>query len=325
MQLTYLNLNKLDKLPPIALTIGNYDGVHLGHQVMLDVLVKDAKSKQLATAVMVFEPQPREFFCPDNPPSRLTSLNEKASIMANLGIDHLIVAGFDDEFRSLSADEFAQLLHRLNVRHLVLGDDFRFGQDRLGDAHFLMDCNFSVSSLNTIFNDEVRISSTLIRQALTDHDLAFAKQLLGRDYAITGIVEHGDKIGRQLGFATANIALNRPKPAVLGVYGADIFAFKDGKKVDWALLGKQQGICGVATGSLFGAVNVGMRPSVSGTQYRLEVHLPNFSADLYGMTLQVVFRTFLHGEKKYDDLAMLKQGIAKDVADLLTWRRQQVC
>lgn len=323
MKRIHLSLTQPTSLPPIALTIGNYDGVHLGHQAMLDVLIQDAKDKHLLTAVMVFEPQPREFFCPDDPPPRLSSLDEKADILAKMGVDYLIVANFDDQFRSLSADAFAELLGKLNVQHLVLGDDFRFGHDRLGDAQFLVDLGLSVANLATVVKDDARISSTLIRQALAKQDLALAARLLGRDYAITGVVEHGDKIGRTLDFATANVALNRPKPAVKGVYGADVFAFKDGKAIDLAILSQSGGVAGVASGSLFGAVNVGTRPSVNGSQHRLEVHLPNYAADLYGLTLKVVFRTFLHGEKKYESLDALKQGIAQDVADLLAWRAAQ--
>lgn len=320
MQIIHLTTQAPVSLPPIALTIGNYDGVHLGHQAMLQMLTTQAKAHDLAAAVMVFEPQPKEFLYPDMPPARLSGLSEKAEMMAKLGMDYLLVAGFDDKFRSLSANEFTKLLTKLNARHLVLGDDFRFGHDRLGDGEFLKQAGFEISYLPTTQIIGERVSSTAVREALANHDFAKAKAFLGRDYAITGEVVHGDKIGRTLNFATANVALNRPKPALLGVYGADVFAFKDGQAVDLSSLGEQAGVSGVVQGSLFGAVNVGMRPSVCGQEYRLEVHLPNFAADLYGMTLTVVFRTFLHGEKKYANLEELKQGIAQDVVDLLAWR-----
>lgn len=325
MQIIHLTTQAPVSLPPIALTIGNYDGVHLGHQAMLQMLTTQAKAHDLAAAVMVFEPQPKEFLHPDMPPARLSGLSEKAEMMAKLGVDYLLVAGFDDEFRSLSANEFTKLLTKLNARHLVLGDDFRFGHDRLGDGEFLKQAGFKISYLPTTQIIGERVSSTAVREVLANHDFAKAKAFLGRDYAITGEVVHGDKIGRTLNFATANVALNRPKPALLGVYGADVFAFKDGQAVDLSSLGEQAGVSGVAQGSLFGAVNVGMRPSVCGQEYRLEVHLPNFAADLYGLTLTVVFRTFLHGEKKYASLEELKQGIAQDVADLLAWRARLDC
>lgn len=325
MQIIHLTTQAPVSLPPIALTIGNYDGVHLGHQAMLQMLATQAKAHDLAAAVMVFEPQPKEFLYPDMPPARLSGLSEKAEMMAKLGVDYLLVAGFDDEFRSLSANEFTKLLTKLNARHLVLGDDFRFGHDRLGDGQFLKQAGFEISHLPTAQIIGERVSSTAVRAALAGHDFAKAKAFLGRDYAITGEVVHGDKIGRTLNFATANVALNRPKPALLGVYGADVFAFKDGRVVDLSSLGEKQGVSGVVQGSLFGAVNVGMRPSVHGKECRLEVHLPNFAADLYGLTLTVVFRTFLHGEKKYANLEELKQGIAQDVVDLLAWRARLDC
>lgn len=320
MQIITLDLSAPATLPPIALTIGNYDGVHLGHQSMIARLLQTARQHDLTAAVMVFEPQPREFFCADNPPPRLSSLAEKAQMMSNLGVDYLIVAGFDDKFRLLSAKCFANLLTALNVQHLVLGDDFRFGHDRAGDAKFLKDAGFAVDNLSTVMADGERISSTAVRTALGNHDFCLARQLLGRDYAITGQVVHGDKIGRTLDFATANIALNRPKPALSGIYGADVFVIQDGKAADWRELGLTGGVAGVQAGSLFGAVNVGTRPSINGKEYRLEVHLPQFSGDLYGLTLQVVFLTYLHGEKKYASLDELKAGIADDVLALLAWR-----
>lgn len=322
MKVIDLNIAHPSNLPPLALTIGNYDGVHQGHQAMLGALIKDAQQKGLASAVMVFEPQPREFFCPDDPPPRLTSLLEKAQIMTGLGVDYLIVARFDDELRQLSADAFAELLRKLNTQHLVLGDDFRFGHDRMGDTDFLIRSGLSVDHLSTVSNDDVRISSTAVREALSEQNLALAKTLLGRDYAITGEVVHGNKIGRTLDFATANVSLSRLKPAVNGIYGADVFAYKEGKVIDLSALGG--GVLGIQAGSLFGTVNVGTRPSVNGSDYRLEVHLPDFNADLYGMTLKVVFLTYLHGEKKYANLDELKAGITKDVADLLAWRAQIV-
>lgn len=320
MQIITLDLSAPATLPPIALTIGNYDGVHLGHQSMIARLLQTARQHDLAAAVMVFEPQPREFFCADNPPPRLSSLAEKAQMMSNLGVDYLIVASFDGKFRLLSAKCFANLLTALNVQHLVLGDDFRFGHDRAGDAKFLKDADFAVDNLSTVMADGERISSTAVRTALGNHDFCLARQLLGRDYAITGQVVHGDKIGRTLDFATANIALNRPKPALSGIYGADVFVIQDGKAANWRELGLTGGVAGVQAGSLFGAVNVGTRPSINGKEYRLEVHLPQFSGDLYGLTLQVVFLTYLHGEKKYASLDELKAGIADDVLALLAWR-----
>ena len=182
-----------------VMTIGNFDGVHLGHQAMLAQVKAVATAQQLASAAMIFEPQPREFFNPQTAPPRLTSFAEKAQFIAATGIDYLIVANFDHAFRSLSAQAFAEMLSKLNIQHMVLGDDFRFGHDRTGDSEFLQNFGLPVQILHTItdhdHHDE-RISSTRIRECLLQGDLATAKHLLGRDYTIMGEVMHGDKIGR---------------------------------------------------------------------------------------------------------------------------------
>lgn len=322
MQIIFLDSHHLPTLPPLALAIGNYDGVHLGHQALLSALADDAKAMGLLPAVMVFEPQPREYFSPDNPPARLTNLTEKAEQIMRLGVQYLIVASFDDAFRSLSAAAFVDLLRSLNVSHLVLGDDFRFGQDRVGDKAFLQAAGFSVDNLPSITQNGVRISSSLVRQALAVGDLNAAKSMLGRSYGITGVVEHGDKIGRTLDFPTANVSLGRLKPALHGIFAADIIAYQNGVRLDWASLG-QGGVMGLKQDSLFGAVSIGLRPSVGGKQWRLEVHLPDFNGELYGVTLWVVFTHFLHGERHYDGVDALKAGITNDVAALLAWRDDQ--
>ena len=315
-------------LPDSVLTIGNFDGVHLGHQAMLDKAKSLAKSQQLASMVMIFEPQPREFFSPQTAPARLTNLAEKTQLIAEHSIDSLIVANFDNDFRNLSAHDFAKMLVELNVKHLVLGDDFRFGHDRTGDSEFLRAFGLPVQILHTVTDhahQDERVSSTRIRDCLQQGDLATAKHLLGRDYAITGMVEHGDKIGRTLDFPTANIALNRIKPALHGIFAVSVTA-TDG--TDLSTLGKnsQTGVQGLTKGSLFGACNVGTRPALKnnyGVEWRLEVNFPKFDGDLYGRELTVTFLHFLHGEINYPSLDALKQGIAQDVVDLLDWREQQ--
>ena len=207
------------------------------------------------------------------------------------------------------------------MKRLVLGDDFRFGHDRTGDRELLREFGLPVQTLGTITDHEhldERISSTRIRDCLLNGDLITAKHLLGRDYAITGVVAHGDKIGRTLDFPTANIALNRIKPAVHGIFGVSVTA-TDG--TDLASLGKdgKTGIQGLTKGSLFGACNVGTRPAVNGVEWRLEVNFPQFDGNLYGRELTVTFLHFLHGEKDYDGLEALKKGIKQDVIDLLGW------
>ena len=333
----------------LALSIGNFDGVHIGHQAMLTKLIDDAKVLDLLAAVMVFEPQPREFFAPDDPPARLSTLNEKLAHFAKLGIDVVIVAGFDHAFRSLSAVAFAELLKRLDVRHLVLGDDFRFGHDRMGDGAFLSASGFGIAHLDSItvsldtdadtHTPDVhacqRASSTLIRQTLARGALDQARTLLGHNYMIMGKVTHGDKIGRTLGFPTANIELGRLRPALTGVYGVNVYLLAcDGIDTDgnYHLPSIQDfaqistsGIAGTQPLSRFGAANLGYRPSIGADNtldnYRLEVHLPKFVGNLYDMTLMCEFITYLHPERHYADLDALKHGIDADIAALIAWRQ----
>lgn len=311
----FLDLHTPPALPPLVLTIGNFDGVHLGHQAMLGRALSLAKQLNKKTAVMVFEPQPKEFFSPDTAPARLSNLDEKTALIEESGVDYLLVAKFDEYFRTLTAKDFSDFLKKLGVVALILGDDFRFGQGRTGDGNFLKAEGFLVEYLSTVTENHARVSSTAIRDALASGDLAAAKQLLGRDYLMMGQVMHGDKIGRTLDFPTANIALERLKPALHGVFGVDVRAV-DGQPLTG-------GVAGIAEGSLFGCANIGLRPSVGGQTWRLEVHLPDFSGDLYGRTLQVTFLHFLHGEKKYDSLDALKAGIFDDVRQLLAWRADQ--
>lgn len=307
--------------PDSIMTIGNFDGVHLGHQAMLQQALTRAKSQNLANTVMIFEPQPREFFNPDTAPPRLTILSEKAELISQLGVDILVIAEFNNEFRNLSAQAFAEMLIKLNIKGLVLGDDFRFGHDRTGDSEFLQNFGLPVQILHTVTDSEhhaERISSTRIRDSLLKGDLATAKHLLGRDYAITGTVEHGDKIGRTLDFPTANIALNRIRPALHGIFGVSVSA-TNGTDLKSLAENEKIGIEGLTQGSLFGACNIGTRPAVGGVQWRLEVNFPQFEGDLYGQELTVTFLHFLHGERDYKGLEALKLGIKKDVVDLLNW------
>lgn len=320
-------------LAPCVLTIGNFDGVHLGHQAMLTQVRDIADAQNLGAAVMIFEPQPREFFAPHTAPARLTSLAEKQSLLAEYGVKTLIVAGFDTDFRSLSAQAFADILAlRLNVKALVLGDDFRFGHDRTGDSQFLREYGLHVTNLHTITDIDgkaARISSTRIRDLLLAGDLKAANALLGREYSITGMVVDGDKIGRTMNFPTANIELDRLKPALHGIFAVDVVSLDDKGQVipdgliTAAHVGKT-GVAGLRPNSLFGTANIGTRPSVDkALNWRLEVHFPELQADLYGLTLQVRFLHYLHGERHYDGLDALKAGIQQDVVDLLEWRSQQ--
>lgn len=321
-------------LAPCVLTIGNFDGVHLGHQAMLTQVRQLADQCALGSAVMIFEPQPREFFAPETAPARLTNLAEKQALLAQYGVETLIVASFDATFRALSATAFADILvQRLNVKALVLGDDFKFGHDRSGDSEFLRDYGLQVTNLNTITDRtaaDKRISSTRVRNLLLAGDINAANQLLGRDYAISGVVVTGDKIGRTLDFPTANIDLARLKPALHGIFAVDVVRLDEQGQIipnglsSLATEGKT-GLSGLRPDSLFGTANIGTRPSVDKPhEWRLEIHFPEFQADLYGQTLQVRFLHFLHGERHYDGLEALKTGIHQDVAELILWRAQQL-
>ncbi|EHU2881130.1 riboflavin biosynthesis protein RibF, partial [Acinetobacter baumannii] len=221
-----LRLNALSpnfQLPQTAVTIGNFDGVHLGHQAMIAQLKKIAAAQGLKTLVMIFEPQPLEFFKGYDAPPRINSLREKVEYLAELGVDYIAVAKFDQHFRSMSASEFADLLKdKLNAQALVLGDDFHFGKDRQGNSEFLKNYGFQVTNLHTIELEGERVSSTRIRQVLQVGNLALAAKLLGRPYSITGRVQYGDQIGRTLDFPTINVRLNRHKPCLNGIYGVEV-------------------------------------------------------------------------------------------------------
>ena len=321
-------------LAPCVLTIGNFDGVHLGHQAMLAQVRTLAHARKLSAAVMIFEPQPREFFAPASAPARLTNLAEKQALLAEYGVETLIVASFDNEFRSLSAQAFADILaKRLNVQALVLGDDFKFGHDRSGDSNFLRDYGLHVTNLETVTDSShkaARISSTRIRDLLLAGDIDAANALLGRDYAITGTVVGGDKIGRTLDFPTANIDLKRIKPALHGIFAVDVVSLdKDGNVIPDGLVKRadndHKGIAGLRANSLFGTANIGTRPSVDKKhEWRLEVHFPELEADLYDLNLQVRFLHYLHGERHYESLDALKEGIHHDVQQLIEWRAKQI-
>ncbi|KAA8731243.1 bifunctional riboflavin kinase/FAD synthetase [Acinetobacter qingfengensis] len=312
------------QIPPTAVTIGNFDGIHLGHQAMIRQLINVAQAEQLKVLVMIFEPQPLEYFQGYDAPPRITSLREKVELLAELGVDYVVVAKFDDAFRSMSATQFANILkQQLNAKTLILGDDFHFGKNRSGDSDFLRQYGFDVINLDTISFDQQRVSSTRIRQVLQQGDLALAAQLLGRPYSITGRVLHGDKIGRTLDFPTINVALHRHKPCLSGIYAVDVQCMELPltEKIQQADSG-QMGIQGYLSESLFGAGHIGTRPAIQQDrpEWRLEVHFPDVSANLYGLLMRVTFLHYLHGERNYPSLQALKDGIADDVIQLRQYR-----
>ncbi|RKG33123.1 riboflavin biosynthesis protein RibF [Acinetobacter guerrae] len=327
MKLLRLNALSPDfKLPASAVTIGNFDGVHLGHQAMITQLQNIAASNDLKTLVMIFEPQPLEYFKGFDAPPRISSLREKVEYLTELGVDYIAIAKFDEQFRGLSAQEFADLLKlKLNAQQLILGDDFHFGKNRQGNSEFLRHYGFKVTNLDTIEYHGERVSSTRIRQVLAEGDLALAAKLLGRPYSITGRVQYGDQIGRTINFPTINVRLNRHKPCLSGIYAVDVVcettSLRDKVQSDAPT---QTGIAGYHPDSLFGAGHVGTRPAIQQEhpEWRLEVHFPQVSANLYGLLMRVTFLNFLHGERNYPSLEALKAGIDQDVEDLLEFREQ---
>ncbi|HJF28609.1 bifunctional riboflavin kinase/FAD synthetase [Acinetobacter bohemicus] len=326
MKLLRLNaLTPRTELAKTAVTIGNFDGVHLGHQVMIRQLKAVAEQHQLKTVVMIFEPQPLEFFKGYEAPPRISSLREKVEYLTELGVDYIAVAKFDERFRSLSAEEFATILKdKLNADHLVLGDDFHFGKNRQGNSEFLREFGFEVSNLDTVVLDGERVSSTRIRQTLQAGDLAQAAKLLGRPYSISGRVQYGDQIGRTIDFPTINVRLNRHKPCLHGIYGVEVVCETESLKARvQAADASKTGITGYNPTALFGAGHVGTRPAIqqADPEWRLEVHFPDVSANLYGLLMRVTFLTYLHGEKNYPSLEALKAGIDDDVEKLLEFRR----
>lgn len=286
---------------PHAVTIGNFDGLHLGHQAMLARLQQVANERKLPSCVLSFEPHPREFFSPEQAPARLSSLREKAEALALLGVDHLHVYRFDRMFAALSANDFIAcvLLDTLQTRYVLVGDDFRFGAQRAGDIALLTGSGtangFDAETLSTVQVDGERVSSTAVRGALAAGDLAHATRLLGRPYSICGRVMHGDKLGRELGYPTANVELKHNRPPLSGIFAVRV--------------------SGLGTESLPGVASLGVRPTVKGAGAApvLEVHLFDFHDEIYGRRVRVDFLHKLRDEAKYPDLPSLVAQISRDV------------
>lgn len=293
---------------PVVLTIGNFDGVHQGHQALLNELRAAAKSRGLPAAVVIFEPHPLEFFTPDKAPVRLTSLREKLEFFAKMGIDRVHVCRFNDRFAQMSAPDFIRALHdKLFVKHVLIGDDFRFGKGRVGDFALMEKVGaqqgFSVQVMHSVMHDGVRISSTAVRAALTAGQLRTAQRYLGRHYSISGRVVHGDGLGHKLGFPTANIQMRHNRPPLNGIYVVQVHAEE--------------------LGILQGVASLGVRPTVkSDNKPVLEVHLFEFAQQIYRRHLRVEFLQKLRDEQKYPDVETLTRQIALDVENARKWFEQ---
>jgi riboflavin kinase/FMN adenylyltransferase len=285
---------------PVVLAIGNFDGVHLGHASLLRRLAEVAGSSGLAPTVLSFEPHPREFFAPASAPARLTTLREKLELLAECGATQAMICPFNAAFAALSADAFIEqvLVRGCRVRHLIIGDDFRFGRGRSGDFALLQAAGqrfgFTVEAMGSVTVDGERVSSSAVRQALAAGNMERAALLLGRPYIIDGQVSHGDKVGRQLGFATANIRIRHNPLPMTGVFAVEVRG-----------LGEQP---------LPGVANLGVRPTVGGTRPLLEVHLFDFDRDIYGAHISVRFVHKLRDEQRFPNFDALKAQIAADAA-----------
>ncbi|MBN2866146.1 MAG: bifunctional riboflavin kinase/FAD synthetase [Thiotrichales bacterium] len=298
-----LDLVKQARSKGCVLTIGNFDGLHLGHQQVLQAVISEAKKRNLPSVVMMFEPLPIEFFAPNQAPVRLMNLREKLQAFQTTDIDYVLLVRFNAKFAGLSAQQFVEqvLLDGLNVKHLVVGDDFRFGKQRKGDFAYLnqqgQQHGFSVTDMPTYGvecseNFRHRVSSTRVRAALAKPDLDEAQDLLGKPFKFNGRVIHGQKLGRTIGFPTLNLNPKRLQMPVMGVYAVTVD--------------------GIAEQPWPGVANLGLRPTVDGVRPSIEVHLFNWNQDLYGKHVDVTLEKHIRPEMKFDGLEMLKNQIQLD-------------
>jgi len=292
----YRHIPKFGSHSPCVLTIGNYDGIHLGHQDLINQLLIKSKEKKIESAIMIFEPHPREFFTPKDAPSRITSLREKIEYFQTKKIDRIYVVKFDKKFAKMSGESFiSKLKNQISTQLILVGEDFRFGSNREFGTNDLLKSSIEISILKEVKNNNKRISSTHVREALSSGDLNLAKILLGRDYCISGKVVYGDQRGRKIGFPTANIHMFHNRPPIKGV-----FAVKLNDK--------------------FGVANLGTRPTVTGiSKLLLEVHVLDFSNNLYGQHVHITFLKKIRDEIKFGSLEALKIQIMKDIANAKTF------
>ena len=288
---------------PCALTIGNFDGVHRGHQALLKKLVQTAKEKNIQSCVMTFEPHPIEFFSPEKAPSRILSLRDKLEALAEVGIDQVLVVHFNQHFANLSPTEFVEkiLVNGLQVQSILIGDDFHYGAKRAGNFSSLCEAGqkhgFTVERMETLEENNQRISSSATREALKQGDLSLARQFLGRPYMLSGHVLHGQKLGRTLGFPTLNVSLanklHRRKPAAQGIFIAQVHGLSDNP--------------------LPAVASLGQRPTVDDSgRYLLEVHIFNFNQSVYGKLVRIELLEKIRDEAKYNDLETLRNAIDQD-------------
>ncbi len=303
-------------VPACALTIGNFDGVHRGHQAMLALLTNEARHRGLPSCVMTFEPHPRDHFArkaakPEAAPARVATLRDKLAELERCGIDHVVVVRFDERFASMSAEAFIQdvLVSGLRARYVLVGDDFSFGTKRAGN-YAMLDAagsrlGFDVARMMSYEVHGLRVSSTAVRNALAAGDMTLAERLLGRPYAVSGHVVHGRKLGRELGFRTLNLRFGHPRPALSGIFVVQVH--------------------GLPGGPVPGVASLGVRPTVEDAgRVLLETHCLHWPPALglnaaYGRCVRVDLLHKLHDELKYEGLEALKLGIARDTEAARLW------
>ncbi len=301
------NLRKTNlAIPDLAITIGNFDGVHLGHQKIISEVKRIAKEKNLSSAILTFEPHPISFFKPDKSNNfRISSLAQKLQIFQELGVDYLIVLPFNKDLSEVSAIDFVSkiLVKSLNMKHLTIGYDFTFGKDRQGNFHFLeqqsKSLDFGLDEIQAIRFGEQNYSSTLARKLISEGKISEANQILGRNFVISGIVKEGRKLASQLGFPTANISIKnhiiKPK---FGVYKSSTFIPNLNQRFS-------------------SITNFGVKPTVYGNSLPLfETHILNFSNNIYGKKIIVELLDFIREEKKFASLEDLTSQIARDIKNL---------
>ena len=288
-----------------AVTIGNFDGVHRGHQLVIRQLKRVAVNAALPTVVIIFEPQPIEFFAPERAPGRLSRFREKIAYLKAQQIDYLLCLRFDRQLAAQTAEDFVQqiLLERLNTRHLVIGDDFHFGKNRQGNFRYLQEnCQrfgFAVDETETLVIDGERVSSTRIRRCIAAGDFDKAAELLGRPYSLSGRVAHGQKLGRQLGYPTINIKMGDKTLIVRGIFAVRVK--------------------GIDNRPLEGVASIGTRPTVAGVDTILEVYILDFDRDVYGYSVEVEFLHKLRDEEKFDSLEELSFNIGRDTQNAIEY------
>jgi len=292
------NLNKSHRNGVI--TIGNFDGVHMGHQELLAQVCKKANTLNVPSLAITFEPHPFEFFSGKNQTiPRITRLREKFKALSKSGIDYVMVLPFNQLIAEKSASDFIReiLVDQLSPNYIIIGDDFHFGHQRLGNLALLQEqsllYHYQAEAISSVLMEGSRVSSTRVRMALQKGDLRLTERLLGRTFTLLGRVARGKQLGRQLGFPTINIHLHRKRTPIEGVYTVKVY--------------------GLSKSPLPGAANIGTRPTVDGTVCLLEVHLLNFDQDVYGRYVTVEFCEKLHDEIRYPNLDILKKNIAIDV------------